>query len=713
MPARKLTAVIVFAAITGLCSAAWAQAGQPVMYLTVGLVQDRNIVKVMWEPQRGVTGYTVERWEAWGTNFWHYNINNTMKSGDTRLKIGDLELDPFVFSHPANSGEYIELYDENVKSSHTYFYRVNRGNIYVAETKSRPVVSQGNSEKKGEEQNKDDQGGDKKTITWRDRAKDEGKSADYPERMAADLIMAVPNWLIKVTGLYDPLELVFDIDLKDSYRPREDSGKNKELIWGVFSVKEFAVISDFYSHAKEAAPVFMVVAVVIAGALSLFSSTSAGSTDRVRGYITGVLLCALLLKLGPYLLGFFFDVNRAVVALCYGVIADEVHQSILHTIYNEETRSLGSAFMALIACLSVGVINFQFAVRKVFIAILIGILPIALINAIYPGRRNVLTVWVREFASYVFMPAGFAVGLAFFIRFLYSGDFWVTLVCLLTLPTINSLVRGALGLSDGGFVAGIGSALGMGAFFSLGGMLKSGGGEKGGPSGAAGGSAGGAQGGAGVKGVTGTQMKGGSFPASGRGAPGVAGYLARGAVGLGVTGFAAAAGSILSGAATGESGTGLQTGLNIGKSASRAVNNSGTSVKQFVSEAREKGLAGASGIVDNSMLLDPGVTASLARRVLGDNVIGNTAAATAATASMVSRAIAPLAAPEARERLDKAIEFTASAQYQKHSTHEEQTASLSKEFDKIRQAQNYRQMFNRIKGAQHSGGSGGADSCWR
>lgn len=267
-------------------------------------------------------------------------------------------------------------------------------------------------------------------------------------------------------------------------------------------------------------------------------------------------------------------------------------------------------------------------------------------------------------------------------------------------------------------MAGIGSALGMGAFFSLGGMLRSGGGEKGGPAGlmpagGAGGSAGGAQGGAGVKGVTGGQMKGGFFSAPGRGVPGVAGYLARGAVGLGVSGFAAMAGSMLSGAATGESGSGLQAGLNIGKSASRAVNSSGYGVKQFISEAREKGLAGASGIVDNSMLLDPGVTASLARRALGDNVIGNTAAAAAATASRVSRAIAPLTAPEARERLDRAMEFTASAQYQKHSTNEGQTASLGKQFDKIRQAQDYRQMFNKIKGAQHSGGSGGADSCWR
>ena len=586
----------------------------------------------------------------------------------------------------------------------------------MAETKARPVVSQGTGEMKGEDLKKADQEGDNKAKTWTDRAKEQSKSADYPERMAADLIMAVPNWLIKVIGLYDPLELVFDVDLKDSYRPRADSG-NEDLIWGTFSGKEFEVISDFYLKAKEAVPVFMAVAVVMAGMLALFSSTSAGSTDRVRGYVTGVLLCALLLKLGPYLLDFLFDVNRAVVVLCHGVIADEVHQSILHTIYNEETRSLGSALMALIACLSVGVINFQFAVRKVFIAILIGILPIALINAIYPGRRNVLAVWFREFASYAFMPAGFAVGLAFFIRFLHSGDFWITLVCLLTLPTINSLVRGALGLSDGGFVTGIGSALGMGAFFSLGGMLRTGGESKGGPAELiqAGVSAGGTRGSSAVaKGVTGPQAgKGGYFPAAGREAPGVGRHLVRGAVGLGVKGFAAMAGSMLSGATTGDSKPGLDKGLNFAKSVSTVVKGSGSSAKSFVSEVREKGFAGATGIVDNSMLLDPGVTASLSRRALGDNAIGNTTAVTAATISRVSRAISPLVAPGAREKLDKALEFTGTAKYQKNSTVAEQTASLDKQFESIRQAQNYRQMFSKIRSAQHSKGSGGADSCWR
>ncbi|MCL6478403.1 MAG: type IV secretion system protein, partial [Peptococcaceae bacterium] len=446
-------------------AAGWAQAGKPVMDAAVSLLPDNNIVRVSWAPQAGVGQYTVERWEAQGTDYWHFDINDTMKSTDQTLKIRGMELERKVFVHPANPGRMVELYDQDVKPGYTYFYRINGGRIAVVETRKKPVVSLTEEEKEeigarqaAEQAEIDREGGGR---SWSERARAYEQSADYPERLAADLIMAIPNWLIEVIGLHDPLELVFEIDLPESFNKEGGPAvARKDLVWNIYNQDEFRVISDFYNHIRQAAPVFMAAGIAVAGMLVLFGSTNSQSAIAARGYITGILLCALLLKLGPYLLGFFFDVNRAVVAVCHGAVADQVHQSFLHSIYNEETRSIGSALMALIACLSIGVINFQFAVRKVFIAILVGILPIVLINAIYPGRRNALAVWTREFASYVFMPACFAVGLAFFIHFINSDQFWVTLVCLLSLPAINSLVRGVRGLSDAGFTAGVGSTLG-------------------------------------------------------------------------------------------------------------------------------------------------------------------------------------------------------------------------------------------------------------
>lgn len=711
MLAVKLPAMLLFFFVLFIGDAAFAQPGGPVHSLTAGVDEGKNIVKVMWDPQEGVAEYAVERWEARGTSHWHFEINSSMRSEDTVLKVGKLELTPVVFSHPANSGRRIELYDESVKPSHTYFYRVNRGRVEAVETKASAVIPLSESQKKeiidrqaaeaGQQSPRDDQGDPK---TWKDRAREQEKKADYPERMAADLIMAFPKWLVEVIGLHDPLELVFGVELEGTGRPAGDRPAQKS-IWYTFNEREFAVVSGFYSSSKDAAPVFMAVGVVVAGVLVLFRSAMPDALRSAKGYAMGILLCASLIKLGPYLLGFFFEINRAVVVLCQGVIAGDIRQSMLDTIYNGETRSLGSAIVALIACLSIGVINFQFAMRKLFIAILVGILPIVLINAIYPGRRSALAAWVREFASYVFMPAGFAIGLAFFIRFLHDGDFWVTLVCLLTLPAINGLLRGVMGLSDTGLAAGIGSALGMGAFFSMGGMLKGGSGERVGPAGT-------------VQGVVPAAdypgpPNGGPAQILGRGSPGIVGSTIRGAAQYGVIGTAALAGSMLSGAAAGDSRPGLEAGLKLGGAVASNITGAGSSIKSFVSEAKEKGFAGATGIVDNSMLMDPGFTASLARRALGDNAVGGAAAGTAATASKLAYMVAPVAAPEARERLDS-VTAAVGPENQDNKGDTARPGALGAEFEKVRQTQHFRQMFSRIQNCRHSGGSGGIyGSSWR
>ncbi len=726
---KKLIMVLCFFVVVVTAGTAGpAQAGKPVMYLPVSLLPESNTVRVSWEPQEGVSEYTVERWEIEGTGHWHFDINEKMKPGDKNLKIGGTVLNPLEFVHRAGPGETVDFYDREVKPRHTYFYRVNGGIIGVVETKgrvSRKVEGGGEQRQSGRE------GRDNSADIRSERQKKYDQSTDYPERMAADLVMALPNWLIQVIGLYDPLELVFGVDLKDSHKIEDGPPVKKgDLIWNTFSREEFRVIGNYYTGVRDAIPVFMAVGVVVAGVLVLFNSTSPGAVITARGYILGIILCAVLIKLGPYLLGFFFDVNRAIVALCHSVAADEIRHSFLHTVYNRETRSLGAAFMALIGCLSIGVINFQFAVRKVFIAILVGILPIAMINAIFPSRRSALAVWVKEFTSYVFMPAGLAVGLSFFIHFLNSGGFWITLACLLFLPVINSLVRGSLGLSDAGFAAGVGSALGIGAIFSMGSMLSQGKKEKdsevlgpsgGGPPGVPGVS-GTAPGKGGIAGATldgrdSGAAAGGGLPAGlGKGAPGIMGSLARGALGAGVAGSMAIAGSTVSGAMSGDALPGLEIGVNTGGAAASTLNKSGSNLKQFFSEVREKGFSGATGIVDGSLLMDPGVTASLATRALGDNTLGKAAGVVAASASRGARAISPLVAPEAKERLDRAYEVAAAPQSEQWQQPEgsRHAAALGGELEKVRQMQHFRNMFLRIKSSQHTGGSGGISGfTWR
>ncbi len=724
MTIKRLALFATFFLTAACFNPAWARPGMPVMHLRVSLLPENNVVKVSWDSQNGVTEYTLEKWEIKGTNHWHFNINERVYPGETMLKIGGSELYPLSFVHRVNPGRAVaEFYDQDVKPGHTYFYRVNGGIIGVAETRNKPVVPLGGEvgNETGAGQISDQPGtgrggGEKLQNARSERQKRYDKTTDYPERLAADLVMALPNWLVEVIGLYDPLELVFGVNLDDSYGIEEKPPpQGDHLVWNIYTREEFGVIADFYNSSRQALPVFMAAGVAVAGLLLLFKSADYRAGITARGYIAGIILCAVLVRLGPYLLGFFFDVNRAVVAVCHSIVAEEVHQSFLHTVYNKETRSLGAALMALIGCLSIGVLNFQFAVRKVFIAILVGILPVVLVNAIFPGRRNTLAVWIREFASYVFMPAGAAVGLSFFIHFLNGGGFWVTLVCLLCLPTINSLARGVLGLADSGLTAGIGSALGMGAVFSMGSML--GGGREGRGAAPAGGRAGapGEQGLFPSGGPAASRAGGGPAAVLGRAAPGIAGSLARGAAGAGIAGSLALAGGIVSGAASGDSLPGLEYGLGAGRAVSTTLNRSGSSIGKFISEVRGKGLKGATGIADSAMLMDPGVTASLAARVLGDNPLGNAAAAAAASASRAARAVSPLIAPGAVERLDWVTE---SARLQEEHRQQPagagQAAGLSREFEKARQVQHFRKMFQQIQKSRYTGGFGGIDGpAWR
>jgi|GEM_PF-3258515 len=724
MPAKKLLlmAFLLLAAAIGP-PAGVSLAGQPVMTLTATLLPDYNMVRVTWEAQPGVAEYTVERWEARGTNYWHFDLNERVRPGEKNITIGGQTLTPQVFVHKANSGTPVEFYDQEVKPACTYFYRVNGGTIAVRETRSRPVTPLPGQAAQpagtGQDQVNPAGGevGGQPGSPWGQRQKEYEKTTDYPERLAADLVMALPNWLIRVIGLHDPLELVFGVDLQDSFKfSGEPAADQSGLVWNIYSSQEFRVIGDFYHGAGQVLPVFLAVGVALAGLLVLLNSTSPHSVITARGYILGILLCALLIKLGPYLLGFFFEVNRALVALCHSVAADEIQRSFLHSVYNQETRSLGAALLALIGCLSIGVINFQFALRKVFIAVLVGLLPIALVNAIFPGRRNALAVWVREFTAYVFMPAGLAVGLSFFVHFLNSGGFWVTLACLLSLPAINGLVRGVLGISDSGFASGVGSALGMGAIFSLGGILGGGEGKAGPGRGAplpqcAGGDgrSAGREGQAGPGGAVPGELPG---MALGKAAPGLAslaGGALAGAVGLGV------AGGIVAGAAGGDSSPGLQLGAVAGRISGRALMEAGGSAGSFFGEVRQKGFQGATGVVDRSLLLDPGVAASLATRVLGDNPAGRAGAAVAASTARAVRGVSPLVAPQARERLDLVSQMAgAGKQNFAENSAGAATAQLGREFERVRQMQQFRQMFQKIQDNRHSGGTGGINgSSWR
>ncbi len=682
--------------VLSLCLPVGAESLEPVMYMTTVLLPDNNIVKISWQKLSGNDHYTIEKWEAPGTNYWIYDLNKKYKAVDKQIVLGGKAVNPVIINYMANSGIEIVYYDDQVKPGHTYLYRINGGIIGGVETNKKAVKAL-TPENINEISGKQDQSGTTagEINKQKERQREYEKITDYPERLAADLIMALPNWLVEVVGLYDPMELVYEIDLQDSLRIDDENNTDQEMIWNIFNKKEFEIVAGFYDNASKGMPIFMAVGIVIAGLIVLFNSSGSSALITARSLLAGIVFCAILLKTAPYLISFFFDINKAVITLCHGFLVDNIGQSFLNTIYNKDTRSIGSALMALIGCISIGIINFQFAVRKLFIAILIGILPIALINSIFPSRRSSLVLWLREFSSYVFMPAGLAVGLAFFIGFINSGNFWITLVCLISLPTISTLVRSSLGLGDSSISAGIGSTLGMGAVFSLGNIL-SGGDTK-----------------SNINMMSdnnsSSEFDKGLVPGRfiGRDYPGIGSFITKAAMTTAFRGAGGIGGSILTGAMFGDALTGLDGGTAVGKKTINNLQESSSRVKAFVKEVKDKGFEESTGIVDNSMLMDPGVTASLAIKVLGNNNLGEFAALSASSASRGIKLLSPLLAPMSKERVDLVRSIV--------SDNESSTdINLRNEFNKIKQSQNYRRMFEKIQKGQYSGGKGGVnDSCWR
>ncbi|MEW6771827.1 MAG: hypothetical protein AB1330_10640 [Bacillota bacterium] len=445
------------------------------------------------------------------------------------------------------------------------------------------------------------------------------EQADWPERLAGSIVMAIPNWIMKAIGLHDPAELIFQVRLQEPPPGEEPPPSPADAkVLHVFTEKEFGAVAAFHDALKEYVPIWLVVALVVVALGMFWSAANPNSRLTFRDYLIGFLLGALLLKFGAQLLSFVFDANWALVKSFQSIVDDKLGQSFLASFYNEEARSLGNAIVACVAVLSVGVINWQYIMRKISIALLLGLLPLVAVVSIPPCNRGALGVWLKELVSNIFLQSAHAAALAFLILLVHAlpsgaAAFWTKLAALVGLMSVASLVRRVIGADSfgSGMATGIGAAFGLGTFFAMSGMLGGRGG-KGAPGGA------------------------GKSSSASRGALRTAAGLGLGAVGL-------AAGSMVSGAAGLGPEEGLVAGGGLGYAAGRTVADAGGSALSFAKDAKREGFSGTLG-----NLYDPQVASAAGTRIFGDNIIGRTAGTAMAGGSWVAGRIHPERAAQAR-----------------------------------------------------------------
>jgi predicted nucleic acid-binding Zn-ribbon protein len=530
-------------------------------------------------------------------------------------KIGSVNVNSVVRVDDLPPGELydktheITFTDTNVELDKEYKYVVSCGSVSHKWQEIYVVTRSQLEEKSGEE-------------TAADRREKYEQNADWPEKLGGSILLAIPNYIVSVIGLDDPLELIYQVEVDDPgfkfSRPQiviedkggeDKGGSNNDVYLHTFTKDEFGALAQFYDRLNEFVPVSLVVVIVLLGAGFLFVSVSPNTRLTAKDYIIGILIGLGILKFGIYLIAIFFDLNYMLVKFFHWIVGKQLSASFLDTLIDLESNAIGSAIITFLAIFSIGIINWQYTLRKVVLALLIGLIPIVAVISIAPSKRSAIDYWLREFIAQVFLQSSHAAALTLIILLIHANTgFWVSLVGIMSLPAIASIVRRVVGAESfgTGIASGIGTALGLGSLFAISKMLKPNGRVAKPPLDNAGGGL--------------VETAGSATGASG----GFMGNMIR-------TGFrtaagltAGVAGGLITGAATGNPGFGLVTGIAAGTAVGGGIVDTAQSVIDNFRKSPAERME-SHGIIDPAQLDDPNQAFEYGKKLFGGGAIGTVA----------------------------------------------------------------------------------------
>lgn len=437
---------------------------------------------------------------------------------------------------------------------------------------------------------------------------------DWHERLAASLIAAPAKWLLHAVGLSDPLELIYGDYIKQTTDGFQKVQPQPYL--SVFTKSEWNGLQEFYKKINEIVPIELVLVVIFMGIAYWYSATRPDSRISFRGYVAGLFLAMLLLRMGEMMFAFLFDINKLLVAQFFSAVQDRLSEGssfLTAFISLEQDGYIGSAVLFVIGVLTVAIINWQYVIRKVMIALLIGLLPVVAVISII--KRESIIIWFRELIANIFLQASHAAVMSFLIvlgtasggtkgSVLVTSQFWFTLVILLSIPSITVLVRklfGAEGVGTGA-VGAMAAGIGLGSLFAIGNALS---GRK----------------------VSVPEAKSDSTPSAG----GVMSNIAA----KGGRALATAAGGLAGGMIAGPGG--MVVGGALASKGAGLFADTASSLSQFASKAKTEGLTDAMGLADRRQLIDPGAMYGAGQTMFGDNIIGRSAGTVMAGGAGIAR----------------------------------------------------------------------------
>lgn len=127
------------------------------------------------------------------------------------------------------------------------------------------------------------------------------------------------------------------------------------------------------------------------------------------------------------------------------------------------------ALLVLGAAVMTFVINYQYMMRMLTLAMLVILFPFVIIATVMPSRRSVLNTWVTQFTSQVFIQSAHAIALALFFFMITKTEdlgFWLVAAMFFGLPAMADLVHRIVGGFTGEGGGGIGTSISNGSGIS-------------------------------------------------------------------------------------------------------------------------------------------------------------------------------------------------------------------------------------------------------
>jgi hypothetical protein len=328
-----------------------------------------------------------------------------------------------------------------------------------------------------------------------EKNKDDKYKASVGEQWIASIINGFTSWIFGIFDMQDVVSLVYGknpdsvVDIEKLTKGCDNGDCREGKVYGVFDSGMFQAIDIFYTASSRYAPLIFVMAIVVIGLYIAYFGGDARSRIGAKDYMLGLILGIVALIYGPYLWDLIFAVNYTITDGVWALMLDHniYVDNFLNMVWGNmgfedftSNRTLATAGIGLSASMMTATLNFQYAMRLIFLAILFSSFPLVCGGSVFPRYRDSLNIWWTEVTSNVFMDAIHAVALGvFFMSIHYRSDLsiWIFLAYFLGMGSIVALIRRVFKIDGahnhmGGVLGGLGSMMGIGSLMSLVGMAK-------------------------------------------------------------------------------------------------------------------------------------------------------------------------------------------------------------------------------------------------